>query len=100
MQQPAPCIVFRGKGCPTQQEADAYPDGLVVLWQDKAWVDRRVALEWAEQVITPFIEAERKAGVANMDTRYLLFEDNLDAQKQPEYIDYLKVPCVCLCVVW
>ena len=24
------------------------------------------------------------------DTRYLLFQDNLDAQKQPAYIDYLK----------
>ena len=42
-------------------------------------------------MIKPFIEAERKAGVAGADTRYLLFQDNLDAQKQPEYIDYLKV---------
>ena len=41
-------------------------------------------------MIKPFIEAERKAGVANEDSRYLLFQDNLDAQKQPEYLDYLK----------
>jgi hypothetical protein len=62
----------------------------VVLWQEKAWVDRPVALEWAEDVMAPFIESERKAGVATDDTRYLLFQDNLEAQKQPEYINYLK----------
>ena len=38
----------------------------------------------------PFIEAERKAGVATTSTRYLLFQDNLDAQKQPDYIQKLK----------
>ena len=28
--------------------------------------------------------------VATADRRYLLFQDNLDAQKQPEYLDALK----------
>ena len=37
----------------------------------------------------PFVEAERKAGVADTSTRYLLFQDNLDAQKQPDYIKLL-----------
>ena len=37
--QPAPCIIFRGKGNITDLERNAYPEGLVVLWQDKAWVD-------------------------------------------------------------
>ena len=41
-------------------------------------------------VIKPFVEAERKAGVADSSTRYLLFQDNLDSQKQPEYIEYLR----------
>ena len=45
-------------------EKNAYPEGLVVLWQDKAWVDRPLAVEWAEDVIKPFIQAERRAGVA------------------------------------
>ena len=57
-------------------------------------VDRPVALEWAQDVIKPFVEAERKAGVADSSTRYLLFQDNLDAQKQPAYIEYLKDWCV------
>ena len=61
-----------------------------MLWQEKAWVDRPVACEWAEDVINPFIQAEREAGVATTDSRYLLFQDNLDAQKQPQYLDYLK----------
>ena len=61
-----------------------------MLWQDKAWVDRPLALEWAEDVVKPFVEAERKAGVANASTSYLLFQDNLDSQKQPDYIEFLR----------
>ena len=88
-EQPAPCILFRGQGNVSDFELGAYPKGLVVLWQAKAWVDRPLALEWAEDVIKPFIEAERKAGVADASTRYLLFQDNLDSQKQQDYIDFL-----------
>ena len=88
--QPAPCIIFRGQGNITDLEREAYPEGLVVLWQAKAWVDRPIAKEWVEDVIQPFIEAERKAGVATAGTRYLLFQDNLDSQKQPDYISLLK----------
>ena len=59
-EQPAPCIIFRGQGINiTDFERDAYPEGLVVLWQQKAWVDRPLAKEWVEDVIQPFIEAER-----------------------------------------
>ena len=92
-EQPAPCIIFRGKGKIREEERQAYPEGLVVLWQDKAWVDRPTAREWAEKVVKPFIQAERDAGVASSSDRYLLFQDNLDAQKQPEYLQYLKDEC-------
>ena len=51
-------------------------------------------MEWAQDVIKPFIEAERKEGVADSSSRYLLFQDNLDAQKQPDYIQYLRDWCV------
>ena len=57
--------------------------------RNKAWIDRPLALEWAEDVMQPFVEAERKAGVADASTRYLLFQDNLDAQKQPDYLNFL-----------
>ena len=85
--QPAPCIIFRGQGNISQDEIDAYPDGLVVLFQPKAWVDRPVAEEWVEDVIESFIRGERKAGVATDATRYFLFQDNLDAQKQLGYFN-------------
>ena len=42
----------------------------------------------------PFIDAEKKAGVCGANDRYLLFQDNLDAQKQPEYLDYLRDRCL------
>ena len=89
-EQPAPCILFRGMGQVTALEQAAYPKGLVVLWQESAWVDRPLAMEWAEDVIKPFIKAELRAGVAGATDRYLLFQDNLDSQKQPEYIEFLK----------
>ena len=46
LKQPAPCILFRGTGQRiSEEERAAYPDGLVVLWQEKAWVDRPLAVE-------------------------------------------------------
>ena len=89
-EQPAPCVIFRGAGNITQAEIDAYPEGLQVLFQGKAWVDRPIAVEWVEDVMIPFIKAERKAGIMTDNTRYMLFQDNLDAQKQPAYLDLLK----------
>ena len=81
-EQPSPCIIFRGQGNITELEREAYPEDLVVLWQAKAWVDRPVAKEWVEDVIKLFMDAERKAGVASVDMRYLLLQVNLNSQKQ------------------
>ena len=47
-------------------------------------------MEWVEKVIKPFMAAQLNAGVADESTRYLLFEDNLAAQKEQKYIDALK----------
>ena len=96
MEQPPPCIVMRGLGNVKQSELDAYPTGLVVLWQPKAWVDRPVALAWAKACWQKMIEADVTAGVANASTRYLLFQDNLDAQRpdrNPEYTKLLSEQC-------
>jgi hypothetical protein len=89
--QPAPCIVFRGTGKQiSQTEKDAYPTELVVLWQPKAWVDRPVARDWVSKVIKPLVEADRKAGVGGENSRYLLIQEHLDAQCQPEYLETLR----------
>ena len=96
MEQPPPTIIFRGKGNIKQEERDAYPEGLVVLWQDKAWVDRPIAREWAELSWKKMIDADIAAGVADESTRYLKFQDNLDAQcphRNPAYTDYLRDEC-------
>ena len=87
MRQPRACIIFRGTGARiSQQEKDAYADGVDVLWQPKAWVDRPTALEWVRTSFKRVIEADRAAGVADKDTQYLLLQDNLDAQLQPAYV--------------
>ena len=42
------------------------------------------------------IMSDIKAGVSDASSRYLLFQDNLDAQcksRNPEYINYLKTDC-------
>jgi hypothetical protein len=90
-EQPNPCIVFQrmGRGI-SQAELDAYPPDLVALWQPKAWVDRPIARAWVDKVIKPLVEANRMSGVTDETSRYLLIQDNLDAQCQPEYLDALK----------
>ena len=91
MVQPPPCLVFRGTGKQIkQEEKDAYPPELVVLWQPKAWVDRPIAVQWVELAWKQLVAADRAAGVCDDEDRYLLFDDNLDAQKQPEYLEALK----------
>eukprot|EP00966_Prymnesium_polylepis_P043571 1010337-Prymnesium_polylepis.1 len=93
MEQPPPCLLFRGTGQKiSQRELDAYPPELIVLWQQKAWVDRPTANDWVEQGFKPVIEADIAAGVADETSRYLLIEDNLDAQdatRNPAYIEAL-----------
>ena len=90
MEQPPPCLIFRGTGRNiSQRELDAYPKELVVLWQPKAWVDRPTAIAWVEKGFKPMIDADKAAGVADDTSRYLLIQDNLDAQdaqRNPPYI--------------
>lgn len=94
MEQPRPCIVFRGTGKNiSQHEKDAYPPELDVLWQPKAWVDRPVAVKWAKESFKKLIDADIAAGVCDDKDRYLIFQDNLDSQKQPEYLDSLSNLC-------
>ena len=90
MEQPPPCLIFRGTGVRiSQAEKDTYPPELVVLWQPKAWVDRPIAIEWVETCFAKVIDADKAAGVADDSTRYLMIQDNLDAQdakRNPPYI--------------
>jgi hypothetical protein len=94
MKQPPPCLIMRGLGLRiSQEEKDAYPPELVVLWQPKAWVDRPIAVQWVEQCWAKMIQADKAAGVADEASRYLMIQDNLDAQdasRNPPYITALE----------
>jgi hypothetical protein len=91
MQQPRMCIIFRGTGARiSQAEKDAYHPSIDVLWQPKAWVDRPTAEAWAVDSFSSVIAADKAAGVINDGDEYLLLQDNLDAQLQPNYIRKLK----------
>ena len=93
MEQPPPCLLMRGTGARiSQEELDAYPPELVVLWQPKAWVDRPIAVELVHRCWKKLVAADRAAGVADDSSRYLLIQDNLDAQdasRNPPYITAL-----------
>lgn len=68
-------MVFRGKGTRiSAAEKAAYHPRIAVLWQDKAWVDRRVANETVDLLE----EDELKA--YGVEDELLWLGDNLDAQ--------------------
>jgi len=91
LQQPKVAIIFRGTGQRiSQMEKDGYHDDVTVLWQAKAWVDRQTANAWVRDVIAPLVAADKKAGIADDDSRYLLLADNLDAQTHDTFRSELK----------
>jgi hypothetical protein len=89
--QPRPTIIFRGTGARiSRAEKDAYADGVQVLFQPKAWLDRPTALKWVQSAWDTLVAADEAAGVLRDGDKYLLLQDNLDAQLQPDYIAALK----------
>jgi hypothetical protein len=78
--QPRGVLVFRGKGKRiSAAEQAAYHPRIAVIWQDKAWVDRRVALETVELLY----EDEKKA--YGFEDELLWLGDNLEAQTTPAF---------------
>ena len=43
-----PLLIFRGEKCPTRKEEGALSRGVYHSWQQKAWFDRRVAVEYSQ----------------------------------------------------
>lgn len=76
--QPRAGIVFRGQGLRLSRvERAAWDPRIDVFWQSKAWVDRKVAAEWAERTFKPAVAAAIEAKGGDLA---ILFADNLDAQ--------------------
>ena len=100
---PPPVLIFRGQPnlsghwlAAREREAESYPPELVVLWQPKAWVDRPTACDSVRRSFKVSIDRDFEAGVADESSRYLMIEDNLDAQMashNPDYTNYLSTEC-------
>lgn len=72
-EQPRPALIFRGKGLRiSRAEKEAYHPDVDIYWQEKAWVDRDIAMKWLENTWKPFVSK-------HPDRNYVLFLDCLDA---------------------
>ena len=66
--QPKIAIIFRGKGFIGRDERLAYHSDVDVLFQQNAWADKKVSLEWIAKTLAPEVKGLN---------RFILFCDNL-----------------------
>jgi hypothetical protein len=86
MPQPPLTLIFRGKGNVKETEKMAYDSRIKVLWQSKAWMDRKTNLEWVSTVLTDYLKEHYRVS-KDSDT---LFEtlgicDSLDSQTHSSF---------------
>ena len=79
--QPPPCIIFRGTGnrIPVSERAQ-YADGVHVLWQHVAWMDRPTMAQWLDDVWIPYTNEH-----VDENRVVLLNADSLDASRTEDY---------------
>jgi hypothetical protein len=53
-------MIFRGKGQVSVQERASYDNRVVVIFQSRAWADRKVCNEWIDKVLAPAISMNLK----------------------------------------
>ena len=88
--QPKPTIIFRGRGKRISAVEKASRDNRVnVMFQEKAWADRPVMLEWAEKYFCPYIINEVNGGV-NSGEECVAFCDDLDSHLTPDFLGLLR----------
>jgi len=87
--QPRLGVVFRTpKKCITDDESSLWHPEVDVYFQENAWVDSKVALEWVENTL--------KHATSHLN-RFVLFADNLNGQVGSEFKDAVRN---CSGVVW
>ena len=65
-------IIFRGKGKRiSEDEINAYHKSIDVYWQENAWADTKVCVDWARKTLAPAMKGSGD---------YILFCDNLVGQ--------------------
>jgi hypothetical protein len=74
--QPEAVVIFRGKGQISKMEKESYPEDVRVMWSEKGWMTRKLAVEWAEEIWNPW----RQQHLAE-EPSVILIVDNLDAQR-------------------
>jgi hypothetical protein len=87
-ENPRLAIIFRGKGRVTTEEKRAWSKDVDVYFQEKAWADTKFSLEWIRGTLEPVVKNE---------DRFVLFCDNLSAQKSEEFKEAV---AKCGGVVW
>jgi hypothetical protein len=84
--QPPLTIIFRGKREDYfERERHLYHPDVCVLFQKCAWMDKQMAMRWAEDIFLPFLEQKHPG-----DRDILLFQDSLKAQRRGEFIRLLQ----------
>ena len=83
--QPRIAVIFWGKGKRVRldEKAARHPD-VDVLWQENAWADTTVLLNWVNATLEPVVE--------NLE-KHIIFVDNLTAQQIDDFkkaVSYLK----------
>jgi hypothetical protein len=73
---PLTTIIFRGLGHVTEVEKISYDPDVHVLWQRKAWLDRKCCNTWLQEVWDPFV----RHNFVNKEP-VLLVCDSVDAQR-------------------
>eukprot|EP00972_Heterocapsa_arctica_P033869 4987227-Heterocapsa_arctica.AAC.1 len=78
-------MFFRGKGTVKAKEENSYHPDVVVLFQNKAWADLPTLVDWVDQCLKPWKEANLMEGES-----FLLFQDHLGCQKKTKYVKAVK----------
>ena len=76
-EQPRLGVIFRGTGKRiSQDEKEAYHPDVDVYYQENAWADTKVSVEWVQKTLSPSVKD---------DERFVPFCDNLTAQVSEEF---------------
>ena len=68
-----PALIFRGKGRVATEEKEKYDKGVDVYFQQNAWMDEEINMQWVQGTLIPIIGNDKEEKV--------LFADNVRFQQ-------------------
>ena len=68
-----PALIFRGKGRVTTEEKEKYDKRVDVYFQQNAWMDEEINMQWVQGTLIPIIGNDKEEKV--------LFADNVRFQQ-------------------